>query len=291
LDKRKLELSIKRKLKSYLLDLEYRAHLARLRRRNRQFSNFNEEAIIRQYISELFPKHHSRTAVDIGASDGVRRSNSYRLFTEGWSGLSVEYDHRTVCKLARAYRHYPEVYVCRCRITSENVVPLLDAYGIEREFGLLSLDIDGNDYWVLEAILKQYRPQLIVSEINEKIPPPIRFVVRYNPDFTLRHHFYGYSIAMLEDLTTRYNYSILQLEYNNIFLAPSEIARGRGKDAATTYREGYLDRSDRLEKLADNHDMEILHSLSPEEGIKFLKNFYSKFEGEYEIEAGELVRT
>jgi len=66
--------------------------------------------------------------------------------------------------------------------------------------------------------LSSFRPRLIVTEINEKIPPPIRFVVKYDPAFKLRHHFYGYSIAALGDLCARHDYGILRLEYNNAFI-------------------------------------------------------------------------
>ena len=102
---------------------------------------------------------------------------------------------------------------------------------------MLCLDIDGNDYWILDAILSDFRPALIVTEINEKIPPPIRFAVKYDPDFSLRHHFYGYSIATLSDLCARHGYGILQLEYNNAFIAPLEIGQDRFIDAETAYAE------------------------------------------------------
>lgn len=62
-----------------------------------------------------------------------------------------------------------------------------------------------------------------MTEINEDIPPPLRFVVKFDRDFQLRYHFYGYSIAALEDLCEKHNYGILTLEYNNAFLAPREI--------------------------------------------------------------------
>src|SRR6185436_10107096 len=176
---------------------------------------------------------------------------------------------------------FRNVFACRNRATPDNIVPLLHSYEIKKDFSVLSLDIDGNDYWVLRAILKEFRPQLVVSEINEKIPPPIRFVVKYNPDFQLRHHFFGYSIAVLADLCEEFDYVILDLEYNNAFMAPRELAGDRGLDAKTAYSKGYLDRPDRKEKFSLNFDMETIYSLKDEQALEFLKNFYSKFDGEY----------
>jgi hypothetical protein len=258
-------------------------HQARLLLRRSGFSEFNEEQILLKYINQLLADKHSRIAVDIGAADGIRRSNTYALFRNGWKGLGVECDNRQASKLALAYKNFPHVAVSRCRVTPNNVVPMLQDYGIEPNFSVLSLDIDGNDYWVLDALLQHFRPRLIVTEVNEKIPPPIKFVVKYNPDFQLRHHFYGYSIMKLEELTDRHNYSLLELEYNNAFLAPKELAGQHAISVSSAYRQGYLERPDRKEKFPDNRDMEILHTLTPEEGVKFLKQFYAKFQGQYEI--------
>jgi hypothetical protein len=265
----------------YLRELDFKLHRARLSARRGGFSNSREEQILAQYIAELLPPDHNRTAVDIGAGDGMRWSNTYALFAGGWKGVGIEFDPRKFVKLARAYKHYPQVYATRNRAAPENIVPLLKSYEVEKDFSVLSLDIDGNDYWVLRAILSEFRPQLIVTEINEKIPPPIRFVVKYDPDFQLRHHFFGYSIAMLADLCKEYGYSILQLEYNNAFLAPKELAAERALDAETAYARGYRDRRDRKEKFRLNFDMEAVHSLSPEKAIEFLRDFYAKFAGQF----------
>lgn len=262
-------------------DLDYKLHRAKLSLRHDSFSNGNEDQILAKYIAELLPQDHDRTAVDIGAGDGIRWSNTYGLFLNGWQGLGIEFDSRKFVNLAQAYKYFSNVFPCRNRATPDNIVPLLTAYEIQKDFSVLSLDIDGNDYWVLRAILSQFRPQLIVTEINEKIAPPIRFVVKYNPNFQLRHHFFGYSVAVLADLCEEFGYVIMELEYNNAFLAPKELAGERALDADTAYRRGYLDRPDRKEKFSLNFDMETIYSLGAQQGLEFLESFYSKFQGEY----------
>jgi len=272
-------------------ELDFKLHRARLALRRDGFSNENEDQILAKYITELLPQDHDRTAVDIGAGDGIRWSNTYALFLNWWQGLGIEFDSHKFVALAQAYKYFPNVYACRNRATPDNIVSLFNSYGIEKNFSVLSLDIDGNDYWVLRAILFRFRPQLIVTEINEKIPPPIRFVVKYNPDFHLRHHFFGYSIAMLADLCEEFGYVILELEYNNAFLAPKELAAERALDATTAYTRGYLDRPDRKEKFSLNFDMETIYSLPDEEAFEFLKNFYAKFPGEFYLELSRNAMT
>lgn|GEM_PF-3610915 len=75
------------------------------------------------------------------------------------------------------------------------------------------------------------------------------------------------------------------MEYNNAFLAPLELGSGHFRDVQTAYREGYLDRPERKGRFASNLDMETLHSLSPEEGIEFVRWFYGADEGNYYLAA------
>ncbi|HEX8456513.1 MAG TPA: hypothetical protein VF656_04250 [Pyrinomonadaceae bacterium] len=280
-------MSIAKSAQGYLKRLEGRVQRARLAAGRERFSNFGEERILRKYIAELLPEGTSRTAVDIGAGDGVRGSNTYALFRAGWRGVGFEGSSRKVCRLAAAYKHLPQVSAARCFVRPSNVAALLKAYDVERDFGVLSLDIDSYDYWVLDAVLTEFRPRVVVTEINEKIPPPVRFVVHYDPAFQMTHHFFGYSIASLEDLAARHDYAILEVEYNNAFLAPRELPGVRPQDAATAYRRGYLERPDRREKFRANANMEILHTLKPADVVKFLDEFYAQHRGKYDLSTGD----
>ena len=250
-----------------------------------RFSHANEQSILAKYIETLLPSDRPRTVVDIGAGNGVRWSNSYALLLAGWKALGVEADPQKFALLSKVYGKFPAAHASNSLASPENICALLRDFDIEENFGVLCVDIDGNDYWVLDAILTKFRPGLVVTEINENIPPPLRFVVKFDPDFQLRHHFYGYSIAALEDLCQQHNYGILELEYNNAFLAPRELRGAQFRDAASVYREGYLDRPERRERFASNIDMEPLYSLSPEEGIQFLREFYASDEGNYYLAA------
>lgn len=264
-----------------LLGLHFRQ--AKLGRRPGGFSNFDEERMLERFIAELLPHGHSRTAVDIGAGDGVKGSNTYALFRDGWRGLGIEGDASRARRLTRAYKNFEGVTAVHALATPSNVVQMLRSHGVETDFGVLSLDIDSYDYWVLDALLRSFRPQLVVTEINEKIPPPVRFVVKYDPEFRLQHHFFGYSIASLDELCERHGYALIALEYNNAFLAPRELEGVRPLDAEEAYVNGYLERTDRQERFWRNSDMEILHSLKPEEAARFIERFFARHRGKYEL--------
>jgi len=272
----------------YLSQLGIQLSFGKSRQKEGGFSNFDEERMLARFVAELLPADHSRTAVDIGAGDGVKASNTYALFRGGWRGLGVEAHARRARRLARNYKSFEGVAASNQLVTPENVVALLRGHNIPRDFSVLSLDIDSYDYWVLDALLKSFRPYLVVSEINEKIPPPVRFVVKYDPDFEPAHHFFGHSIESLADLCRRHGYAIIALEYNNAFLAPADLAGVRPLTAAEAYRAGYLERPDRHEKFHRNHDMEILHTLAPAEAVDYINHYFAAQQGKYELGTGEV---
>lgn len=273
-------------LQPNLWQLDYGLQRAKLLIKRRGFSNFDEEQILRHYIDALLPPSphtQTRTAVDLGAGDGVKGSNTFALFSAGWRGLGVECDARRARKLAKTYERLAGVAACHARVAPETVIRLLEAHSVEREFDVLSLDIDSYDYLVLDAVLSHFRPRIIVTEINEKIPPPVRFHVKYDPDFRLQHHFYGYSIASLADLAARHGYAIMELEYNNAFLAPRELYGDATESVEEIYRKGYLERADRAKKFSSNHDVDILHSMTPRAAVKFIDHFFARHRGKYEL--------
>ena len=278
-----LGMGLKQTAEQYIDRLGSRLQEAKLRRRPEGFSNFDEERIIGRFVDELLTGAGTRTAVDLGAGDGIKGSNTYALFRAGWRGLGVEADPRRARRLAHAYRGLAGVKARHARVTPSNVAELLESSGVGPGFDLLSLDIDSYDYWVLDVLLERFRPRLVVTEINEKIPPPIRFAVRFDPDFRLTHHFFGYSIASLEDLSARRGYALVELEYNNAFLAPLELPGVRPLDFTEAYRRGYLERPDRRERFRSNLDMEALHTLSPAEGVEFIRRFFARHEGRYDL--------
>jgi hypothetical protein len=247
------------------------------------YSYGNEEKIIQDLLAGIQVRH--KFAVDIGAGDGEYMSNSYSLFRSGWPGLAVEWDGSRFAKLAYRYAGFSGVNLLRARITPDNVLSLLSACEAPKEFGVLSLDIDSYDHFVLEKLLGVYRPSLICAEINEKVPPPLRFTVKWLPDGSWgKEHFYGQSLAMLEELGKRHNYDLVGLEYNNAFLIPHELNRVATLTAAEAWRQGYFERRDRQERFPWNQDMEPIFTMRPEQAKAALRQKFQRYEGQYILE-------
>jgi hypothetical protein len=225
--------------------------------------------------------------VDIGASDGLKLSNTATLAIRGWSGVAFEFDPGRVATFARAYRDLPEVRICRAKVTPKNVIAFLDSYAVPTGFGVLSLDIDSYDHFVLEALLARYRPKVIIAEINEKIPPPLDFTVLFDDAHGWDgSHFYGQSICRLAALAKRCGYAIHALEYNNAFLVDANAYGKRGLTAREAYEKGYLNRPDRLREFPWNRDVEAVLTLPAADAIEFLNRRFAPYAGRYSLSIG-----
>lgn len=245
----------------------------------------DEERIARTILASL--GRVSGQCVDIAASDGITISNTVGLYRMGWSGLAVEGHPLAFARLAENYRQLPQVQLARCMVTPANVVQLLHGHGIERDFEFLNLDIDSYDYFVLEALLEDFRPAVICAEINEKIPPPpppIEFTVKWTPGHAWQgDHFYGQSIVTLHALARRFEYSLVELHYNNAFLVAEELGPPVSLIPKIAYDEGYRLKADRQDKFPWNRDMDDLLSMTPEDAAQSLRERFKKYDGLYDL--------
>src|SRR4030095_4527693 len=134
-----------KKAQRYLNRLGLHLERARQRLRRSGVSDFDEERMLSEVVARLVPDEAARVAVDIGAGDGIRGSNTYALFRRGWRGVGFEGDEKRGRRLASAYRNFEGVEAQHALVTPSNVVELLGAAGVPRDFGVLSLDIDSYD--------------------------------------------------------------------------------------------------------------------------------------------------
>jgi hypothetical protein len=90
---------------------------------------------------------------------------------------------------------------------------------------ILKIDIDGFDLEVLRRILSQYKPKIIIAEINEKIPPPILFETKYKSNYSWDYsHCFGFSIKSGEKVMNHFGYKVFSIfELNNMLCINHEL--------------------------------------------------------------------
>lgn len=155
--------------------------------RNREFkiySKVGEDGLIAYIFSKIGVTN--RRFVEFGIQDGKECNTANLSLNFGWQGMLVDADKDFV-ESARSYyreklgRNSGNVKIVQCFITAENINKLLSDNGMTGEVDLLSIDIDGNDYWVWKAV-NVINPRVVVAEYNASFGlNPI--TVKYDPNF------------------------------------------------------------------------------------------------------------
>lgn len=189
---------------------------------NQYAKNINTQHGEDGILSELFDRigTTSKYAVEFGGWDGIFLSNIRNLIIErGFSGLFIEGDAERAQNLLKNYEDYPNVdcmaaYVgFRGEYTLERILKEKHA---PEQIDLISIDIDGYDYHVWDA-LKEYHPRVIIIEYNPSIPNEIVFINPYNESI-----FCGSSAAALVELGRQKGYSLVAVTETNLIFVTDE---------------------------------------------------------------------
>ena len=187
-------------------------------------SQFGEDGIIRK-ILELIGVRHAWVA-EIGAWDGKHLSNSWALTNrEGWHGVLVEGDAERCATLRANCAGLPKVTVKQAYVGFDPAAPdaldrILAETAIPTDFDVISIDIDGNDYYVWQA-LTRYRPRIVIVEYNPTPANDVIFV--QDPDPELNQ---GCSLAALIRLGKEKGYELAcATKTNGIFVCAEEFPK------------------------------------------------------------------
>lgn len=138
-------------------------------------SQFGEDGIIEKIVS-MIPV--AEWCVEFGAWEGKHFSNTHLLLSrKGWSGVLVESDPEKFKDLLRTYGGNERIACLNRKVGFEGddvLDNILAETPIPSNFGILSIDIDGNDYHVWKSFTR-YRPSLVVIEFNNTIPNCVDF--------------------------------------------------------------------------------------------------------------------
>ena len=170
------------------------------------YSQQNEQSILSSVFANI--GETTRFLVDLGAADGVWLSNTRYFIEQGWKGCLLDGGHQTAD-------------VNMAWITAGNIVELLEARSVPSTFDLLSIDLDGQDYWVLKSVLERYHPRVIVAEYNGIFSEHECKTVPLDPNFRFKdndHH--GASYGALKKLAQSHGYRTLCHNGLNVFRAP-----------------------------------------------------------------------
>ena len=189
-----------------------------LEHRRDVYSQTGEDGIIEK-ILELLPDHN-KWCVEFGAWDGLFLTNTRNLIeSKQYSAVLIEADARKFQDLQENHRHRDNVITINRFVgftEKDNLDQILGNTPIPDDFDLLSIDIDGNDYHVWEAI-ESYRPKVVVIEFNPTIPTDVRFVQPREPSVSQ-----GSSLSALVELGRTKGYELVSVLPFNAFFVKRE---------------------------------------------------------------------
>ena len=178
-------------------------------------SQFGEDGIIQQIFSTIGTQ--SKKCIEFGAWDGFHLSNTTNLWSNGWKGILLEGDENKYNELIKNVKDFP----CVCinawvgNEGSSTIDSILMSNQLISDVDFLSVDIDGDDYYVFES-LNILKPRVISCEYNPTIPPWIDLIAPKG------NTYFGCSALSLVKLAERKGYKLISMTDTNCFFINCE---------------------------------------------------------------------
>ncbi len=207
------------------------------------FSQWGEDGIIQYLIKKC--NIQPQTFIEFGVENFLEANTRFLLKYNNWRGLIIDGSpqHMDFVKAdSISWRH--DLTAVATFITKENINDLFVKAGFTGKIGILSVDIDGNDYWVWDAI-KVVEPVMVIAEYNSYFGKDRAISVPYDPAFnrTSAHYsnlYFGASLAALCHLAAQKGFAFVGCTTagNNAFFVKKEHLNGLKH---LTVEEGYVE--------------------------------------------------
>ena len=207
------------------------------------FSQWNEDGIIQHLIRHV--PIDNPTFIEFGVEDYREANTRFLLVNNGWRGLIVdggEAHQKFVYEESSLGWRYP-IDARRAFVTPETINGIFRDAGLVGDIGLLSIDVDGIDYWMWKAI-EVVSPRIVVIEFNSVFGAEHAITVPYDTtfDYAAAHYsrlFFGASLPAFVDLAERKGYRFVGCESHgaNAFFVRDNVARSL---RALSVADGYV---------------------------------------------------
>jgi len=153
--------------------------------------------------------------IDIGSADGIKSNCANLALNFGWNGVFIDGSEKNILRGREFYACHPDSWAypprfVRATIKRENINEVLTEAEVPKDVDFMSIDIDGNDYWVWDAITC-IRPKVVMAETHIEFGLK-SIVVPYDPDYVYpgRHpDYYGASPVAMTKLANRKGYRLV----------------------------------------------------------------------------------
>ncbi len=212
------------------------------------YSQNGEDGVLEYILSKL---NTNKWAVEFGAWDGKYLSNTYHFIEKyGYNAVLIEGDSAKMNDLKKNTEQFGEKVKCINAFVepagSNTLDNLLSTTTIPHDFDLLSIDIDGLDYFIWES-LQKYQPKVVIIEINIKVKPGIKIIHDKN-ESEYKWGVSGSSIDAITELAHKKGYALIaNVSCNAIFVKKEFLTKFFEKEPST--KEAYTYESFDLSEL------------------------------------------
>ena len=174
------------------------------------FSQFGEDGIIQYILNNV--DITEKKFIEFGVENYEEANTRFLLEAYNWNGLIIDSSKKNTnfIKNQDYYWKY-NLKVENKFINAENINSIISASGFKDKIGLLSIDIDGNDYWIWKSI-NCIEPELVIVEYNARFGPNKSVTIDYDPEFNRYKNnklVYGASLSALNKLGNEKGYSLI----------------------------------------------------------------------------------
>jgi hypothetical protein len=192
------------------------------------YSQWGEDGIIQFLIHSI--EVNEKVFVEFGVQDYKESNTRFLLQHDNWSGLVLDASGEDIQAIKNDPLYYRYNLRADCAfIDRDNINDLITRHGISGDIGLLSIDIDGNDYWIWEAI-NCITPRIVICEYDSLLGPQRSVTTPYDKSFerTKAHYSFlhgGASIAALHALGLKKGYALVGSNSagNNLFFVRNDL--------------------------------------------------------------------
>lgn len=214
------------------------------------FSQWGEDGII-QYILSKIPIQNEMF-IEFGVENYTESNTRFLLVNDNWKGLIIDGNSKNIQYVRRDPIYWKHDLTAICQfITRENINDVIASVEISGDIGLLSIDIDGNDYWVWDAITV-VSPRVVICEYNTVLGNDYAITIPYDPHFIATHAhysglYYGCSLPALCKLADDKGYDFIGSNSAgvNAFFVRKDLSQ---PFKVVTPKQGYIEGKFRLSR-------------------------------------------
>lgn len=183
------------------------------------YSQAGEDGVLAKVLEII--GEDTKWCVEFGAWDGRYLSNTCNLIeSRGYSAVMIEGSAKRHRDLVATFKDNPRVFPLHVFVgftANDGLDAILAKTPIPLEFGVLSIDIDGNDYHVWKAVTR-YRPRVVIIEYNPTVPDAVDFV--QPADMRINQ---GASLSALAKLGKAKGYELVSITDHNCVFVRAEL--------------------------------------------------------------------